>query len=222
MIACIENDAQFLEYGSEFYHSSWMRDIQSIGDIEALQAEIIEITEEEYNYINDTIDKGEEVVIPNEDDTTPAESIPDEDENVTITVSYMKQLKINEMSRYCEDIITKGCDVLLSDGKLHHFSLSIQDQLNLISLSTMLATGMTEVPYHADNELCKNYSPEDITSIINTATAFKTYHITYFNSLKAYINSLKSIKTVSNVEYGMDIPDKYQSEVLVTLLSANN
>lgn len=199
-----------------------MRDIQSIGDIEALQAEIIEITEEEYNYINDTIDKGEEVVIPNEDDTTPAESIPDEDENVTITVSYMKQLKINEMSRYCEDIITKGCDVLLSDGKLHHFSLSIQDQLNLISLSTMLATGMTEVPYHADNELCKNYSPEDITSIINTATAFKTYHITYFNSLKAYINSLKSIKTVSNVEYGMDIPDKYQSEVLVTLLSANN
>lgn len=128
-------------------------------------------------------------------------------------------MKIKEMSGICESTITNGFDIVLSDGKSHHFSLSVQDQLNLITLSTMLASGEEYIPYHADGELCKAYSLEDASAIITTATNFKTYHITYFNSLKAYINSLKSIKTVSAVTYGMEIPDKYKSEVLTALLS---
>lgn len=46
-----------------------------------------------------------------------------------------------------------------------------------------------------------------------------SYHESYFNSLKAYINSLDKIETVGGIEYGVDIPDDYQTEVLRTLLS---
>ena len=50
-------------------------------------------------------------------------------------------------------------------------------------------------------------------SIANAATNYITYHTTYFNSLKAYIKSLRSINTISKVRYGMDIPERYQSDV---------
>lgn len=123
------------------------------------------------------------------------------------------------MSATCNKIITNGFDAILSDGENHHFSLTIQDQLNLITLSSMVAAGETIIPYHADGELCKGYSVEDITTIINTATSFKTYHVTYFNSLKVYIDSMNDINEVNNVVYGIDIPEEYQSDVLKQLLS---
>ena len=78
----------------------------------------------------------------------------------------------------------------------------------------MIESGETALPYHADGELCRFYSVEDINLIINTATKHKTYHITYFNSLKAYINSLNSIEDISNIFYGVAIPINYQSEIL--------
>ena len=53
--------------------------------------------------------------------------------------------------------------------------------------------------------------------IIAKANDFKTYHVAYFNSLKAYINSLRSIDKVAAISYGDVIPSKYQSEVYVEL-----
>ena len=53
--------------------------------------------------------------------------------------------------------------------------------------------------------------------IIAKANDFKTYHIAYFNSLKAYINSLRSIDKVAAISYGDVIPSKYQSEVYIAL-----
>ena len=83
----------------------------------------------------------------------------------------------------------------------------------------MVTTGETSIPYHADGELCKYYSVEDILSIVSAAKEHIAYHTTYYNSLKAYILSLKSINTVSAVTYGCEIPAKYQSEVLASLYS---
>jgi len=82
----------------------------------------------------------------------------------------------------------------------------------------MASAGETLIPYHADGELCKMFSAEDINTIINTATAFKTYHITYFNSLKVYINALESMSDVTAITYGVSIPVEYQSDVLKALL----
>lgn len=59
-----------------------------------------------------------------------------------------------------------------TDGETHHFSLTTQDQLNLITLSAMVSQGAEQVPYHADGELCKFYSVSDMLAIINQATNF--------------------------------------------------
>ena len=40
-------------------------------------------------------------------------------------------------------------------------------------------------------------------------------------SLKNYINSLEDIETIGSVEYGMEIPEEYQSEVLKSLISSS-
>lgn len=134
-------------------------------------------------------------------------------------ISDIKDAKIEEMSNTCSNVITNGFDVKLSDGEVHHYSLTTQDQLNLITLSTMAAAGENDIPYHADGELCKYYSAEDIGIITYAATSHKTYHVTYFNSLKAYIASLENIADILNITYGVDIPADYQSDILKQLIN---
>lgn len=123
------------------------------------------------------------------------------------------------MSAACNSVITNGFDVELSDENTYHFSLTTQDQLNLITLSAMVSSGETAIPYHADGELCKFYSAEDITTIVSTATAFKTYQVSYYNALRAYVESMTDITSVGAVTYGIAIPEEYQSDVLKALIA---
>lgn len=48
------------------------------------------------------------------------------------------------------------------------------------------------------------------------------FQTTYFNSLRDYIESMTDINDVCAVEYGVDIPEAYQSEVLKMLYSQAN
>ena len=181
-------------------------------------AEVIQIDEQEYNTLKTALETEDEIVIEPE---TPVEEEPEYvDPNDVITVDYVKSVKIAEMSNTCNKVITNGFDVTLSDGNSYHFSLTTQDQLNLITLSSMVASGETQIPYHADGELCRFYSAEDINIIITTATHFKTYQVSYFNALKAYIESMTDIETIGAVVYGMEIPAEHQSDVLKVLLAA--
>lgn len=49
------------------------------------------------------------------------------------------------------------------------------------------------------------------------ATSFKTYHVSYFNALRAYIESIDTIENIRAITYGTPIPEEYQSEVLKVL-----
>ena len=129
---------------------------------------------------------------------------------------------IKDMSEQCNKMITGGFDIVLSNNKSYHFSLTLDDQANLSTLATDMLNGSTLLPYHSDGEQCQFYSVEDMTKIITTAKNFKTYHITYFNSLREYINSLEKIKDVNNIYYGTPIPDEYQSDVLKTIIEGMN
>ncbi len=181
---------------------------------------MVEITEEEYEVLKEQLAADETIEVEEEETQTEVEETTEdeaEDSIETITLEYVQKVKLNTLSNACNSIIENGVDVELSDGETHHFSLTTQDQLNLITLSSMVAAGQTSIPYHADGELCKFYSPEDITTITTTATAFVTYHTSYYNSLKAYVLALTDIVSVGAVEYGMEIPEEYQSEVLSAL-----
>lgn len=216
ILACDEAQAQYVQLNDDFYRDNWM--LPTITNkVEYRNVQVIQINQEEYETLFEAIETGEEIEFDNNDEPQQQEDeIVDPIEEVT--VDFLKEKKIQEMSTICNNIIVAGFDTVLSDNETHHFSLTVQDQLNLITLSAMASAGETLIPYHADGELCKMFSAEDINTIINTATAFKTYHITYFNSLKVYINALESMSDVTAITYGVSIPVEYQSDVLKALL----
>lgn len=129
----------------------------------------------------------------------------------------IKANKIAEMSEMCRASIIAGFDVVLSDGKSRHYSMTVEDQLNINSLYGLLAAGMEQVPYHADGDVCEYYSAADFGLIVQNAAAHKTYQESYFNSLKTYINSKRTAATVDEIYYGVEIPEQYQSDVLKAL-----
>lgn len=189
--------------GSTVWHVIGWDDIP-LPDI--LSVQFIEIDESEYRILKSAIESEEAI-----------EADVATDNETTITLEYVKEKAIKKMRAECEEAIVGGVDVMLSDGLSHHFDLTIEDQINLISLKEMIAAGATEIPYHESDCLCKMYSPEDIIALLNAASAHKMYHTTYFNSLKGYINCLKEIEAVNNVYYGMIIPEEHWSEVLIAI-----
>lgn len=215
MLICDLDEAQYIVCSNNYYHDSWLRP-ESIKNLYT-SASIIEIEKDEFITLSKSIESGEQIEVPSITET-PDINIEPSDPNEEITIEYVKSAKIAEMNTICTNLIQKGFDVKLEDDISHHFSLSEQDQLNLITLSTMVASGETAIPYHADGEPCKFYSVDDINAILNAATSWKTYHVTYNNSLKTYINSLDKITEISAITYGMEIPVDYQSDVLRVLL----
>lgn len=214
LLACAADKAQYIQCANVFFRADWMSPVIT-DKIPYETVEVLEIDKEEYDILLKAMDSGEEIIIEPEQ-PEPIEQPIDENEN--ITVEYVKSRKIAEMSAACNSVITNGFDVELSDNNSYHFSLTTQDQLNLITLSAMVSSGETAIPYHADGELCKFYSAEDINTIVSTATAFKTYQVSYYNALRAYIESMTDIGSIGAVTYGIAIPYEYQSDVLKVLI----
>ena len=134
-------------------------------------------------------------------------------------MQFVKDKKIEYMSYLCHQTIENGILITLSDGLEHRFSLTENDQANLMERQAQLMAGATQVSYHADGELCTYYSAEDMMAIIQASIFHKDYQTTYFNSLKHCINGMTDKNEVSAVEYGIEIPEQYQSQPLKDLLA---
>ena len=102
----------------------------------------------------------------------------------------IKAEKIAEIKKDCEDYIYAGTSVTYSDGATEHFTYNLADQSNISEMFTAIMAGATEYPYHADGEICKIYSKEQIVTIYGTLSLFKTEATTYHNSLKAQIKAM--------------------------------
>ena len=208
-----EITGQLVKCNDEFYRDYWMVAIEN-SPIPFIMADIIEITEEEYNTIKQAIDDNEEIIINDDDDEEEEEPIviPEEPD---ITLEFIRATKLEQMSKDCRQTIENGFDLVLR-GEIKHFSLTTQDQLNLMSLSTMVQT-QDLIPYHADGEECTFYTTEEINEIIAAAASFKNYQLAYYNALKTYINALDTIEAIGVITYGTPIPDEYKSDVLKIL-----
>lgn len=216
LLNCKEKQGQYIQLGdNSFYRDDWMISV-STEAISYETANIIPIEKEEYDMLYQAIESNEEIILEQPESSEEKQPINPIEE---ITIDFVRTSKIAEMNAFCNKTITKGFDIVLSDGETYHFSLTTQDQLNLITLASMVESGETQIPYHADGEPCKFYSVEDISAIITKATEFKTYHVSYFNSLKTYINSMETTEEIAAVIYGIEIPEEYQSEVLKSLLN---
>lgn len=205
-----EETGEYISFQNKLYRTTWMCPIQVIQDYTPI--ETIEITEEEYAIIIAAYQSNQTI----EEDTAEE---PEEHETIDPimqdTLEFIRSSKILEMSQACRHTIEEGFDLEIR-GETHHFSLTIQDQLNLMSLSSMTQTNSL-IPYHADGEETAFYTAEEINQIINAAADYKSYQTTYYNSLKTYINTLDTIEAIAAITYGTPIPDEYKSDVLKVL-----
>lgn len=122
-------------------------------------------------------------------------------ENIFKTVEEAKPAKIAEIKQVCESYIYAGTDVTYSDGTTEHFTYTLADQSNISEMFTAIMAGATEYPYHADGEICKIYTKEQIVTIYGTLSLFKTEATTYHNSLKAQINTMTDADAISAVKF---------------------
>ena len=126
-----------------------------------------------------------------------------------------KEQKIKFLSEMCQTVIENG--IQIGDN---HYSLTTTDQMNLSKLATQ-AMMMPDLPlfYHSDGHLCHQYTPEQITQIATAGVAWVTYHTTYFNFARAYIESLTDFDTIASFKYGSQIEDQSLYEQMTAITS---
>ena len=129
------------------------------------------------------------------------------------TVDELTEDKINEIKKACRDNIYNGIDVELVNGETKHFSLTLEDQMNLNGLIIQISIGNIKaekgVPYHADGEMCTLFSIEDFTLIANKASEYIIAQTTYCNHLMNYVKSLETVEELNNVYYGMPLTGEF-------------
>ncbi|WP_367567738.1 hypothetical protein [Lacrimispora sp.] len=134
------------------------------------------------------------------------------------TLEELKEAKRAEVNAACGQTICNGITVELFAG-FEHFSLSQTDQLNLFGLQAQIATGVTQIIYHADGQPCRFYPASDIALLIEKAMFHASYHTTYANSLRSWIDSAETAEELQEIYYGANVPEEYQSEVLKSYLT---
>lgn len=135
------------------------------------------------------------------------------------SIEELKVSKRYEMSETCNTTITSGIDVELSAGT-EHFSLEETDQINLTAALTMVEQGAPSYPYHADGNLCRLYTADEIKAISAAAMSHKLYHTTYCNHLFNWIERAESIEEVKSIYYGATLPDDLLANMTEILTNA--
>lgn len=120
--------------------------------------------------------------------------------------------KLADLKADCNTVITSGIEVETSRG-VERFSLTSEDQINIQNLSLQVATGAPVVLYHADGQLCRAFTAEEITAVGTAAVSFVTYHTTYFNHLKAWVERTKNADELKDIAYGSELPADLQASM---------
>lgn len=219
ILACNEDSAEYIHCGAVLYRSDWMKPVIT-DKVEAVDADVFSISLEEYESLYEAIESGEDIIV--EEEEPPVQDEPEYTDPIEeITVEYVKSKKLKEIANACSSAIELGFDTLLSDGVSHHFSMTIQDQMNINTIIDMAKAGIDYIPYHADGEVERNYPQEDIFTIGNASAKHRFYNISYHNSLKQYVSSLDTIEEISAVSYGMVIPKEFINSSLRDIEAGN-
>lgn len=185
ILICDETQVQYIQLGDVLYRANWMWP-ETTDSVKYEVADVIRIEKDEYDLLLKAVETNEEIAIEEEPAVEPEPIIVEEP-----TIDYVRASKIAELKYHCNKAITNGVDVKLSDGETRHFSMSLEDQINLLTMA-----------YLSDDSV---YSAEDMKAIITETNAFKNYHIEKFKQLKDRVNSLNTIHEVSAVNYHEEV-----------------
>lgn len=187
---------------------------------------IVQTPREDYTYLYRTYDDNPGMVELCNDNVEwiepPAPEPVPEPEPYVPTLEEVREAKIAEMEAAKQQLIYTGFDVTLTDGTTEHFTLTIEEQIELSALQQKVKDGVPQLPWHIEDESehCKYYKNEDMALIVDAAFAHKSWHRTYFQDLRIYIRSLTSKEAVEAVTYGIEIPEEYRSEPLQAMMAA--
>lgn len=148
-----------------------------------------------------------------------AESLPVEPYEPTL--EELQAAKLVTVNAACNAAITAGCDVILTDVSVEHYSLSETDQINLSAAVAAVQAGAVAYPYHADGELCRLYPAADILLIGTAATGHKLYHTTYCNHLRTWIRRVETAMDLDAISYSAELPDNLAANMAVILAAVS-
>ena len=167
--------------------------------------EVVETEDEEVEALIAALDANTEPIpIPEPATEIEVEELGDD------AMKILKQHCIAKMAAERELAVADGFNVELSDGASHHFSLTQDDHLNMLSLDKMRSVFDGKIPYQADGEAAAVYTEEDFDAILLGASKCRATHFVYFKNLCAHIDSLADVKSLRAVFYGMKIPKAHK------------
>ena len=148
------------------------------------------------------------------------EFVLDDDGNISDVVGTSEPIneviaqKKSELSAECEKTIVAGVDV--GDA---HYSLTIEDQANILAWMAVAQTGKA-VPYHQDGQPCRIYTAEEFMKVANAAVAFKTAQTTYCNLLMRQVEAMTDVDEVKAVKYGVtQLEGEYAEQYQIIMAS---
>ena len=185
ILMCDETQVQYIWVDDTFYRADWMWP-ENTDSIKYEIADVIRIEKDEYDLLLNAVETNEEIIIEEEPIAETEQIVVEEP-----TIDFVRASKIAELKHNCNKVITNGVDIKLSDGETRHFSMSLEDQINLLTMA-----------YLSDESV---YSTEDMKTIIAETNAFKNRHIAKFKQLENRVNSLNTIQEVSAVNYHEEV-----------------
>lgn len=121
-------------------------------------------------------------------------------------IEVIKTYKCQEINESCNATIKTGIDY-----NKEHYDLTDEDQINMLAWSSIAQLG-SSVPYHSSGNPCREYTSEEFLGLVQAATQFKTYHLTYCNLLKQQIANMTDIEEIKAVKYGItELNETYQA-----------
>ena len=124
-------------------------------------------------------------------------------------LQYAKNIKIKQLSETCNAAINAGAEIQLAEDVVESFSYNLDDQANIGDMTNAITLGADAYPYHANGADCRMYQSPEIITMYSTLSTLKTHHLTYYNQLRAYVNSLTTAEDVYAVEYGQELTGEY-------------
>lgn len=133
----------------------------------------------------------------------------------------LRSEKEAELSSACNSAIVAGMDVETSKGT-EHFSLEETDQINLTTAYNAVLSGAASYPYHADGQLCRMFTAEEITAISNASIQHKMYHTTLCNHLLTWARRAETAEELESIKYSADnLPEDLAENMSAVLTSAS-
>lgn len=124
-----------------------------------------------------------------------------------VDIEDIRRSILSSISAACNQAITAGFDLPLSNSETKHFSLQETDQINISTALAAVQQGAAEYPYHADAEMCRLFSAQEIMALAKAAAAHKLYHTTYCSHLLAWARRAENPEALECICYGAPLPE---------------